>query len=132
MDDILIDSEYVQVEESLQNDDSYIPVEEEVTNYGSSNSFSVVSVSDNDAIDDISDTETVSINSVIPENTVINNTYNLYVSSNDVSYNAVSSSIIDKPLSDYTVQESLSFFSITLFLVVGLIIVIHKGVFRWN
>lgn len=86
----------------------------------------------NDVIDNIDSPEVVSVDSIIPEGTVINNNYSVYVSGNEVSENIVSYNIMDKPLSEYTVQESLSFFGIVLALGVGLVILINKGVFRWN
>ena len=55
--------------------------------------------------------------------------------SNNVSNNSiisVSENIINKPLNDYTVSESLLAFVVVAVFVAGLAYVIKRSVFRWN
>lgn len=58
------------------------------------------------------------------------------VSDNTVSNNnnesIVSDNIINKPINEYTVGQSLGFIGILMGLIVGFVIIINKGVFRWN
>ncbi len=117
--------------DSIESGAVYEEEEEISENELQVNQSDVFIPSDN-VVDDLNSTEVVSVNSIIPEGTVINNHYSVYVSGNEVSANVVSSNIMDKPISEYTVQESLSFFSIVFALGVGLVILINKGVFRWN
>ena len=58
-----------------------------------------------------------------------------YLRGNNVSDNSiisVSENIIDKPLNDYTVSESLLAFVVVAVFVAGLAYVIKRSVFRWN
>lgn len=58
-----------------------------------------------------------------------------YLRSNNVSDNSiisVSENIINKPLNDYTVSESLLAFVVVAVFVAGLAYVIKRSVFRWN
>lgn len=58
-----------------------------------------------------------------------------YLRSNNVSDNSiisVSENIINKPLNDYTVTESLLAFVVVAVFVAGLAYVIKRSVFRWN
>ena len=58
-----------------------------------------------------------------------------YLLSNNVSDNSiisVSENIINKPLNDYTVSESLLAFVVVAVFVAGLAYVIKRSVFRWN
>ena len=58
------------------------------------------------------------------------------VSDNTVSNNnnesIVSDNIINKPINEYSVGQSLGFIGILMALIVGFVIIINKGVFRWN
>lgn len=150
MDEILIFDEVIEEigenDKELENTDSYYSgfLDSNVQNDnfdGLLREESDINVSDRKSYnfissgvssDNVSDDQVVSINSIIPEGTVINNYYSVYVSGNEVSSNVVSSDIMSKPISEYSVQESLSFFSICFALCVGLVILIKKGVFRWN
>lgn len=137
MDDILYDqdvNQYNMVDNQVDSFDSVdvYEVEEEISENELQQDKPDVFVPSNYVVDDLNSSEVVSIDSIIPEGTVINNHYSVYVSGNEVSANTVSYNIMDKPISEYTVQESLSFFSIVLALGVGLVILINKGVFRWN
>ena len=58
------------------------------------------------------------------------------VSDNTVSNNnnesLVSDNIINKPINEYSVGQSLGFIGILMALIVGFVIIINKGVFKWN
>lgn len=56
--------------------------------------------------------------------------FSSYVSDNNIV--SVSENIIDKPLNDYTVTESLLAFVVVGLFVAGLAYVIKRSVFRWN
>lgn len=137
MDDILFYEDINQY--NMENDqvdqvdsmDVY-EVEEEISENELYEDKSDFFVSGDNVIDGFNCSEVVSVDSLIPKGSVINNYYSVYVSGNEVSENILSSNIMDKPLSEYSIQESLTFFSIVLALGVGLIIFINKGVFRWN
>lgn len=63
------------------------------------------------------------------------NYYNTYfsVSGNEViSENIVSDNIIYKPLNDYTVQESLTAYSIVLMIGVGIYLIIRRSIYKWK
>lgn len=137
MDDILFyedGNQFNVVDSQIDSVDSVdvYEEEEEISENELQQYKSDVFVLGNDVVDYLNSSEVVSVDSIIPEGTIINNNYSVYVSGNEVSENIVSYNIIDKPLSEYTVQESLSFFGIVLALGVGLVILINKGVFRWN
>lgn len=53
------------------------------------------------------------------------------LSNNNTEY-LVSDNIINKPIGEYTVGQSLGFIGILMALIVGFVIIINKGVFRWN
>lgn len=56
--------------------------------------------------------------------------FSSYVSDNNIV--SVSQNIIDKPLNNYTVTESLLAFVVVGLFVAGLAYVIKRSVFRWN
>lgn len=56
--------------------------------------------------------------------------FSSYVSDNNIF--SVSENIIDKPLNDYTVTESLLAFVVVGLFVAGLAYVIKRSVFRWS
>lgn len=89
-------------------------------------------VSDNYVPDDVYSSEIVSVNSLIPEGSVINNNYSIYVSGNEVSENVVSYNVINKPLNEYTTQEGLTLLSLFMLFAFGFVLVVRKGVVPWN
>lgn len=79
------------------------------------------------------------LHSTVSSGNVTYNVYNnTYVSMNEVedprdsNLETISYNIINKPLNDYTVLESLTTISIVLFLGVGLYLLIRRSIYRWR
>lgn len=79
------------------------------------------------------------LHSTVSSGNVTYNVYNnTYVSMNEVEdpedseLETICYNIINKPLNDYTVLESLTTISIVLFLGVGLYLLIRRSILRWR
>lgn len=139
MDDILFyenDDQYNLVDNEGNQDDSVEIYQEslvkEVKENAKQDHKSDISIFDNDDINSLSSPEVVSIDSIIPEGTVINHNYTILVSGDEVSDNTISDNIICKPLNQYTTQEGLTLLSCFMFLVFGFVVIVRKGVIPWN
>lgn len=90
------------------------------------------------------DTEKISENEILKEILKTNRgiaenveNINRYLSNNSVPYNVlsdntVSNNLINKPLSEYDLKESLLLFIILLGVSAGLVYIIHKSIFKWG
>lgn len=103
----------------------------------------IVSVNDIDNIIDEGEFENENIQELYTSVSGSNVTYyvynNTYVSMNDIEEpedfilkESVSYNIINKPLNEYTVQESLTTIFIVFFLGVGLYLLIRRSILRWR
>lgn len=102
----------------------------------------IVSINDIDNIieeGDLFNGNEPELHSTVSSGNVTYNVYNnTYVSMNEVedpgssNLEIISYNIINKPLNDYTVLESLTTISIVLFLGVGLYLLIRRSIFRWR
>lgn len=61
---------------------------------------------------------------------IVNNYYNIYC--DGVSENAVSWNLINKPINEYSVSESLLGMSVLFMLAFGFVLLMRKAVFRWR
>lgn len=142
MDDILMINENIDFVEPETGPVESVPVPSETIDTvsdekgdienGNVQNQSDVVVPVSDVIDDSNSIESVSVNnSPLPISTIsgnnINN-YNIYT----VSDNSVSWNIINKPLNEYTVSESISTLIFLELLVGGIIYLIRKGIPQWH